>query len=94
MGLGPRDGLDDRGHFGRKAHARGERLLEALELGGVRELAVPEQVDDFLEAAVGGQVLDGVAAVDQGHVMDRADLARAGDDVLEAFVGAFRDLAH
>src|SRR5690606_40928148 len=63
---------------------------EVTQLPGVGQLAVPEQVRDLLEAAVGGQVLHGVAAVRQrvrrgDHVGDAGgvddDSGQAAPDV-------------
>ncbi len=42
-----------------------DALLELFELGGVRQFAVQQQVADFQEVGLGGQLVDGIAAVQQ-----------------------------
>ena len=60
---------------------------EGGQLAGAGQVAVPDEVSDFLEAAAGGQVLDGVAAVGQGVGLrdDAGDRRGVGDDSGQAF---------
>jgi len=60
-------------------------VLEALELGRGRQLALHQQVGDLQEARMLGQLLDGVAAVQQHALItvdvgDRAAAAGSGDE--------------
>ena len=49
---------------------------ESIELLAIRQLALPEEINDFLVADLAGQLVDVVAAVDQ--------LAFVADDVAQA----------
>jgi hypothetical protein len=65
--------------------------LELLELHGGRQLAVPQQVGDLLELALRGELLHGVAAVEQrvGLRVDLRDRGRVDDDAGEPLVDFF-----
>jgi hypothetical protein len=58
---------------------------ELVALGTGRQLAIPQQVDDFLEAGFGRQVFDRVAAVDQapGLSVNGANGRRGGHHAFE-----------
>ncbi len=58
---------------------------DPVELGGLGQLAVPQEVDDFLERRLTGQVVDAVAAVGEASVgaVEIAELGLGGDDALE-----------
>ena len=62
---GRRQGFESRFHAGRQAAQRLEFFLVAGELGVAGQLAVYQQVGDFLEFAGGGEVEDVIAAVVQ-----------------------------
>ena len=65
--------------------ARDEPLRKRVELLAIGQVTLPEQVHDLLEGGVGGQVLDGVAAVNELALdpVDGADRGRRRDDILE-----------
>ena len=65
---------------------RDEREGGLVELGRVREIAVPEQVAHFLEARAPRQVVDVVPAVGEAAVLavEIAELGLGGDDPLES----------
>ena len=69
----------------------GDAPLEALEGGGVGQLAVDEQIGDLQEGGGLGQLVDGVAAVaqDPGPAVDVGDVRGARGGVGEALVAAF-----
>src|SRR5215211_6799097 len=70
-----------------------EPLLETRELRAVRQLAVPEQVADFLERAVPGEILDPVAAVDENALgtVYFTEAGLCGDDALQSLACARHD---
>ena len=61
-------------------------FLELGELGDSRQIAVEDQVGDLHEAALGGQLLDGVAAVGQDALVavDVADGRGLGQQTLHS----------
>ena len=63
-------------------------LVEGFQLGGGRQVAVDEQVGNFQEAGVLGELLDRVAAVaqDAGVAVDVGDGGRGGRGVHESGV--------
>src|SRR5438445_7456896 len=65
---------------------RDERERGLVELGRVREIAVPEQVAHFLEARAPRQVVDVVPTVGEAAVLavEIAELGLGGDDSLES----------
>jgi hypothetical protein len=75
----------------RRFHARGERSERThlrLERGTLlrrRELAVPQQPGDLLEAAPVGELLHGITAVEQGvrFGIDLGDRGGVDDDARE-----------
>src|SRR5207253_9227675 len=60
----------------------GEALLECLQLGPRRQIAVQEQVGDFLESALLSELRHRVAAIAQ-PAGDRGDGCLAGDDAFQ-----------
>ena len=70
-----------------------ELVAEVFQLGRRRQFAVDQQVGDFDEIAIGGQLLDRVAAVaqDAGLAVEERDGARRRASVHVAFVE--RDVA-
>ncbi len=62
-------------------------MLEGGEFGGGWFVPDEEQVGDFFEGCVVGEVLDVVAAVDEVVLLDGADGAVAGDHAFEACFG-------
>ena len=78
-----REGLDQLGGNG----ARGDQLeRHAVELGGLGQLAVPEEIADLLEARPPRQLVDVVAAVGEPAVLavEVAERGLGRDDTLEA----------
>jgi hypothetical protein len=57
----------------------GDVVVELLELGGVRQFAVQQQIADLEEARLLGQLIDGIAPVQQHALVavDEGDLALA-----------------
>src|SRR5690348_12393660 len=74
--------------------AVGETLFEGVELALVGQLAFPEQVDHFFEGGVGGEILDGIAAIYQFacDAVDGADCRRGSDYIFQG-AGLRRGLA-
>jgi hypothetical protein len=79
--------LDELGDARRQGALRRQAAARLVELGTVRELAVPKQVDRLLERGVGRQVLDGVAAVAEKPFLpvDAAQSRARRDDPFEPF---------
>src|SRR5205807_892846 len=77
------EGLDE---VGGDLAGRDEREGGLVELGRVRENAVPEQVAHFLEARAPRQVVDVVPTVGEAAVLavEIAELGLGGDDPLES----------
>ena len=77
---GRREAVEQLLHVLVQQRVAGELVLEALELGGRRQLAVDQQVADLGEGGVLGDLVDRVAAVAQDPLLavDKGDRARAG----------------
>src|SRR4030095_7196941 len=88
--------LEGRDQLGRDLARGDERQRGLVELRRVREIAVPEEVADLLEARALGQVLDVVASVGEAAVgaVEITELRRGGDDPLESAHELTAFLAH
>ena len=60
---------------------------EGVELGAVREFAVPEQVNGLLETGAAGDFVDVVSRVDEDALLAEhiAEVGGVGDDSFESF---------
>src|SRR5262249_33848367 len=87
-----REGPEEAHHLGAESPLLLERPLEGVQLLPGREVPVPEEERRLLEARVGDQVVDVVAAVEEPPLIavDEADLRRRHDQVLEAGLGGRR----
>jgi hypothetical protein len=59
--------------------------LEVLEFFGGWFVSDKEEVGDFFEGCVGGEIGDLISAVDERGLLDFADFGFACDDAFEAF---------
>ena len=80
--------LEDLAQERRERPVLGELRLEVAQLRLARKVAVQEEVRDLLVLGLGGELLDGVSAVNEAVVFDLADGRGGGDDALEAAGGA------
>src|SRR5947208_12728552 len=68
---------------------------EFFELGARGEFAIPEEIRDFFEGALIGQVLSAIAAIDQraGFAGDLRDGSVVDDDAVKTFCDDAHDWA-
>jgi hypothetical protein len=78
MGVPP-EALEEAVELGVQHGVVGDHVLEFGELGGRRQFAMQQEVADLQEARLFGQLLDGIAAVEQDALVaiDKRDLAFA-----------------
>ena len=79
MGIAP-EALEEPGHLLVDHRVVGDGMLECAALGLVRQFAVIEQIAGLDEVAIFGELLDGIAAMQQNALIaiDIGDLGFAG----------------
>jgi hypothetical protein len=81
------EGVDEAGDFRWEVAVGAEFVGEGGEFRAIGELAVVEEVDDFLEGTIGDEIVDGVAEVAELSVgsVDIAETGFISDDTFETF---------